>query len=210
MNLRFFIILLGAIWSGIASGQKVVLSNPTHRAKWPFDNHYRFIVKGIPCSQISFRSDKGKFDQNGCELYYYPDTSGMTTFKVYRKYENRFGLVDSIEIRIDENKEPDVRLGMKTGGTISKDEVLALGGLNARRYVNDSHAEPVVLIHYTVIVLHGDSVMSVNNVGSRYSDQAKSLLARLQSNDILIFADMEASDRRKNSLKAKPIEFRIE
>ena len=210
MHLKLSIIFLGAIWAGTTWGQKVTLSNPTHRAKWPFDNYYRFSVNEIPCSKIVFKSDNGKFDQDGCKLFYYPDTAGLTTFKVYRKYVDRLKLVDSIEIRVDENKEPQAYLGAKTGGIISKAKVLALGGLNARMYVNDYHANPVSLVGFTIIILHGDSVQSIRNTGGIYSEQTKSLLANLQSNDKLIFAGIEATDRLKRAILAKPIEFQIE
>ncbi|HEY8971330.1 MAG TPA: hypothetical protein VIM64_19640 [Puia sp.] len=210
MSLKFPFILLGVIWSGIAWGQKITLWNFTHRAKWPFENYYRFVVKDIPCSRIVFKSDNGKFDQNGCELFYYPDTVGMTTFKAYEKDADRLRLVDSVEVRVDEYKEPEARLGTKSGGIISKAEVLAMEGPNLRMYFNDFHSEQVVLISYTVIVLHGDSVRSAHNTGDRYSEETRSLLEGLQSKDKLIFVNIEATDGRKRSLLAKPMEFKIE
>jgi hypothetical protein len=209
IRLNFSIIILGAIWSNMAWGQKVILSTPTHYAKWPLDNYYRFIAKNIPCSRIVFKSDNGKFSQAGCKLFYYPDTAGNTTFKVYQKYTNRLRLVDSIHILID-YEEPTVTLGTKTGGIISKTEVLAIGGLIVRKYITEDHTEPITLIGYTMITLHNDTTRSVHNTGNKYSDEAKSLLANLQPNDRLIFANIAATDRSKRTLLAKPIEFKIE
>jgi hypothetical protein len=209
MKLLFFLFLQGAI--AISSvGQQILISLPTHSARWPYENLYEIQAIGLPCAKIVVKTDQGQIIQNGCRLFYRPDSAGYAVFRAYQKTAHGMHLVDTALIAVRFNERLYPQLGIHIGGPISKSEVLEIGGLLLKEFVNDDHAEAIHLISYRIIILQGDSTWSIRNIGARFSAGSLTRLMALQPNDKLIIADIEASDYKRSSFSVRPAEFTIQ
>ena len=191
-------------------GQKTVLYMNKQVALWPFENRYMFYIPNSTCSSIIFKTDNGKINQDGCSLFYYPDTLKKTTFKVYKKTKNTLILFDSVQINVTINNKAQASIGMKSGGSISKKEVLAIGGLLVTKFISDSHEEPIRLISYKVITIRGDAVESATNYGNHFSEKAIEIIKALGRNDKLLFVDINSEEQSNRPVCVAPLEFTLQ
>jgi len=194
--------------------QKVVLYAPKTTAKWPMlDNRFRFYIPNTSCDSIIFKCDNGKIVKNiehPCWIYFTPDSLANTTFKVYKKNKGKLILIDTIPIRVDESMESYAYLGTKTGGTLSKDLIIACGGLVVHTFVSEGHAEGSKLVSYRIITIRGDSIETAINIGNRYSDRSIELLRKLKSGDSLLFTDIIIDAYPHRVFPLKPMEIKVE
>ena len=195
--------------AAFSNGQRIYLSTPTQFARWPYRNIYRFQVNGLPCEKIVVKAGQGEIIQNGCKLYYSPDSAGSAVFRTYKKTKNGLLLIDSTVIPVLPNELQNVQIGTRTGGPISKAEVLSVGGVVGREFTTDGHADGVQLISYTIITLRGDSTSSNRNLGRRFSTESQALLQTLQVGDKLIIADIQARGYKRSSISIRPAEYSI-
>ena len=203
------LLLLQIAFAAYSNGQRLYISTPSHFARWPYQNIYRFQVNGLPCEKVVVKADQGEMIQNGCELYYSPDSAGSAVFRTYKKTKNGLWLIDSTVIPVLPNELQNVQVGTRTGGPISKAEVLLLGGVIGREYTTHGHADGVQLVSYTIVVLRGDSAWSNRNVGRAFSTESQALLQTLQSGDKLIIADIQARGYKRSSISIRPAEYTI-
>ena len=209
MKLVFFSFIFTAIaFSSI--GQQTSVSVPTHFARWPYENFYEVHPKGVPCKSMAVKASQGEITQNGCEILYRPDSVGEAVFRVFRKSAHGLRLVDTVEIAVRLNEQVYAILGAHYGGPITKEEAIAVGGIQVREFVTFyNHAEVRQPKSFRVITIHGDSTRSIFNVGVRFSNATLSLLGDLQPNDKLIIANIQARGVNGRLMAVSPAEFTI-
>ncbi len=206
MKVAAFILFMTL--SGQLLSQKVVLYEPKTSAKWPIrDNSYSFFIPNTSCDSIIFKCDNGEIVQNKCRIYYTPDSPVNTIFKVYRKEKGKLILVDTIPINVYETRETHARLGNHTEGTISKDEIIIIGGIIALTYISEGHAEGSRIMSYRIITIRGDTIETAVNDGNRYNDKSIILLNKLKPADKLLITEITVRDFRNRVYQVKPIEL---
>jgi hypothetical protein len=209
--MSFYQTLLFISLAGQLSAQKVILYTNKHYAKWPLlENSYSFYVPNTPCSNVVFKSKHGRIGQNGCRIYYTPDTLVNTSFKVYKKVDRKLILIDSISIDVYEDMGLQAWISGKKGGTISRDEALRAEGLNVQFNVSEGHTEPISLISYRVITIRSDTSQTELNYGGRFNEKAITLISNLKANDKLIFVDIKIKDWLKREKYTSALEFTIQ
>lgn len=212
MKLTTFIILIAL--SAQALSQKVVLYSPKYTAKWPMlQNSYSFFVPNTSCDSVVFKSNNGKIEQNihnKCRIYFTPDSLVKSTFEVYKKENGKLILIDTIPIDVIESRESFAHLGTKTGGILSKDFIIAVGGLVAHTYVSEGHAESSQIISYRIITIRRDTIETTINEGYRFNESSIALLKKLKSTDKLLFTEITIKTHGDRVYQIKSLEFQVE
>jgi hypothetical protein len=176
------------------------------------ENSYNFYIPNTSCDSIVFKCDNGKIVQNiqnKCRIYYTPDSLVNTIFKVYRKEKSKLILVDTIPIDVYETKETHARLGHHIEGTISKDEIINVGGIIAFTYISEGHAEGSKIMSYRIITIRGDTIETAVNDGNRYNDKSITLLNKLKPADKLLVTEITIRDFRNRVYQVKSIELSV-
>ena len=179
-----------------------------------FFNHVlsytNFYIPCESCDSFIFKTDNGEINQNNCRPIYRPNTLGKTTIKVYKKENNSLSLFDSIEVDVNELHEAEVYIGVKKGGQIDKRELIEPGALIAQVYTTEFHSENVSIKSFTIIGTKTDGIISSkNNIGNKFTEETKKIIANLHSGDKIAFINIEVTDFLDRKLVVKPIEFVI-
>lgn len=176
-----------------------------------FGNVVRFFAKDMDCSSVVFKTDNGKIEQKDCWLSYTPERPGPTTLSVYKKSKFKLLLIDSIRIVVYENTNPQVFLGNKNQGSVSKEMMIAMGGIIAKMETTEGHSESIAVKGYTVIVhKNNGTILSEQNAGNRYSEKLSQLFQELQTGEKVSFINIEVKIFDGRVINARPIEFSIE
>lgn len=176
-----------------------------------FENVVRFFAKDLDCSSVVFKTDNGIIKQRDCRLSYVPERPGPTTLSVYKKTKSTLLLIDSINIIVFENTIPQVFLGNKSQGSVTKEQMIAMGGIIARMEVVEGHSEPIAVKGYTVIIRKNNgTILSEQNAGNRYSQKLIQLFQELQTGEKVSFINIEVKIFDGRVINARPIEFSIE
>ena len=209
MKIIFVTILLFLF--DVSQSQPVVVYKRQTNFYNDFVNVVQFLAKNLDCSSIVFKTDNGKIEQRDCWLSYIPERPGPTTFKIYERRKSRLVLIDSIQINVFENTNPQVYLGNKTQGSISKKMMIAMGGIIAKMEVIEGHSEPIAVQGYTVIIHKANgSIISEQNTGNRYSEKLVQLFQDLQAGEKVSFINIKVKLFDGREINARPIEFAIE
>lgn len=209
--MKIIVVTLLVFFSHESLSQQVVVYKKQTSFYCQFGNVVRFFAKDMDCSSVVFRTDNGKIEQKDCWLSYTPERPGPTTLSVYRKSKSTLVLIDSIQINVFENTNPQVFLGYMAQGSVTKEMMIKMGGIIAKMETTEGHSEPIIVKGYTVIVhKNNGAILSEQNAGNRYSEKLSQLFQELQTGEKVSFINIKVKIFDGREINARPIEFSIE
>lgn len=172
-----------------------------------FDNTQRFVVPGVGAEKIRFTTDNGTVDKSGDMILFRPVDTGKVTLTAWVGKKK----AGTVEMAVGQKTEANIYYGGKESGAMKADVFIAQGGVVARMYVNDWHAEPVRVLSYSVLLVRNNQIVACRvNQGNRFEEETKKFIITIQPGDVVVFANVQLQPLGNIKIYAKPAEFIIE
>jgi hypothetical protein len=207
-----YLIFISCLLSSLSSySQRVVLYNRRRIAYTQMENYVSFYSKEASCSSLVIKTDNGLLTQRQCMFVFIPAREGRTVFKVYKDDGGHLKLWDSVEVMVYKNRIGEARVASKTAGSMSKDQLIAYGGVTVYVHTRDDHSEPISVESYSIVIHKVDnSILYGRNYRNIFETSSIDLLQKLQPGDRITFANIRVIIAESSEIIVKPIEFTIE
>ncbi|MGZ5243662.1 MAG: GldM family protein [Bacteroidia bacterium] len=166
------------------------------------ENPIDVAVDGVKAKDLIVQINGGELKGENGKYIYVPDGSNrLAVLKVGYKKRNKVKWVDSVEYRVRQVPRPEVLFGIKSGGAISKGELMTVSQINAG--LGEGFA--MEGIRYRVksyrITVAGESVFYSETVnGNKITDKSRKIFRHLKSGDNVI-VDNVMAEREDYQLK---------
>lgn len=206
--LKLFITTFFALQLITSLGQNLFIADLPRILYKGIPEKFHFSLPDTACSSISFRVTNGKFKQKAFSIWINPDSVGLCQIAVINSTGNE---IANYSFTVMEKPLLKSFIGNKTGGKVTKDLLLKMGGLIARLEDNLDADIPIKTIKYSVLIIrNGETMSHTNNKGARFESNTIELLQKIKKGDIVIFYSIEAQLPNENKQYSSPIELTIE
>jgi hypothetical protein len=155
-------------------------------------------------------TDNGKISEiDSCSVFIVPEKLGIANIDLKKVYKNGDTVFVGRRIfRVKSNPEIIAKIAGKSAGIIQKNELFAQSGIAAVPFDIECY-EGLKISEYSILVIRNDRCISlVHEKGALFTDKVKIILKNLQSNDKVLFFEIQ-SKRQNSQFELRPIEFTI-
>lgn len=173
-------------------------------------NHFFFDTKGEPYSSFEFTTDNGNISCHNSSIYYKPQRAGKSVIIIYKKENNGKVFFDSLLIDVKKNDLGQASILLKMGGQLSKEELLAFGGVMTQIQTTEDHLDPISAKSFTFILTkeNGDNICA-NNVGNLFNEKIKYIIHGSEPGDRITITNIKSVGPDNSLIRVPPIEFTI-
>jgi hypothetical protein len=190
--------------------QSFALNSPASYVTRGMATPLNIVSPDIHCDSIILKSKNGTIEKNKCSIIYTATDSVTANIQVYYKKNGKTIEAKNYSLPVKEIEKPNAKVGSKTGGTISKENMLASGNVMAMINVSYGRMEPTSVYSYYVVIFRNEKQLfgSVNYGGS-FMPKTITAMNALQPGDIVIFANIKTGYNDRTII-ANPVEYIIE
>jgi hypothetical protein len=175
------------------------------------ENRLTVLIENTSSKAIYLTTDNGtiKRDETGCFIIT-PHHVGPATINVYKVRKKDTTKVGSQFFRVHRLPDPLVVINGKTGGKISKKELINAGGLIAKLTCCGFDA-PLLIKEYSLLAITDSSLIGIKkNSGSRFTDRSFQILHQLKRGDKLLVTNLIVQFPSEKTRMLHSIEFMID
>jgi len=175
------------------------------------DNLLTVAAENVSQKSLVVRASKGTLTREFDNHYVYiPRETGMIDILLYKKEKGKERLIRKVPFRVQLLPEPTAFVGNKKGGVITKQALIAPGGLIARLENSDFEAT-FRIDKFTVCILYQTDcdTKTIDNVGYRFNKDILAAFENLKKDDRVIIKNIYSTWPSGHSAELNPILFNI-
>jgi hypothetical protein len=206
------VLLLCCLLYNITNAQKFALAFPRFNIAYPYiDNPIDCVVEGYPKSSIVLLADKGEVikSSNG-RFIFRPHKGGLAIITVKVKVGNKLRTIGTYPVRVKAFPEPTPMVGTISSGNISKDLLIAMGGLRAILLDAVVCGVPFAISSFSVVALrNSEYIFGYKNIGPSWENPLVDKIKRLQPGDTFIIYQITCTPPNDDDIILQPLIYTI-
>lgn len=214
--LRIFQLLIFFILITLQlSAQRFLVSNENENILYlRVPNPVSAVVDGVDCNHLVLTTDNGSIttqsdSKPSCKYISIPTVPGTAKISIYKKTNGRLKKIGEMFFRVKMLPEPEPMVGNIDKETITKNTLLAMGGIRAIQ-VNSNICANFEVLSYKVRLIRNDTTLIViNNTGARYNPEVLKYLNTINNNDQIIFSEITIRYFDDNPLVLKKLSYTV-
>lgn len=209
--MRLFVFLLLLFISHSIFAQRTVIGLPKMNMLYiGLENPVNVAVDGVKAKNLVVEMNGGELKGENGSYVFIPDGSArLAVLKVGKKSKKGIKWIDSAEYRVRRVPKPEVLFGTKTGGKMSRGELMTVRQI----YAGLMEGFAFEGIKYTVtsyqIMIVSDGIFYTETIkGNVISSSTRKIFQSLQNGAVIIINNVEAKSRN-TIVRLYPASFKI-